>query len=149
MLSAIHNQYHTCWCTGDFRSQYIRHSITLQCRNIPTLASEVLLITLLHSPFYLASIYFDRMDLWLGDMVRNGLVYLPWDKIHPSYKIIHTSMIRYSCTISHREYSEQWPCKSERSDNSKTNIGSEVYLWTLDNEVYLYDVLCVNHSSWR
>ena len=43
MLSVLLSQYHTCWCTGNFRSQCIsRHSIGLQSRNIPSVASEEL-----------------------------------------------------------------------------------------------------------
>ena len=46
MLSALHKQYHACWCTGDFRSQGIRgHGIGPQSRNIPSLASKELINT--------------------------------------------------------------------------------------------------------
>ena len=43
MLSVLNSQYHTCWCTGDFRSQcIIRHGIDSKTRIILSPASEEL-----------------------------------------------------------------------------------------------------------
>ena len=43
MLSARHNQFHTCWCSGDFRSHGIsRHGINPQSGNILSPASKEL-----------------------------------------------------------------------------------------------------------
>ena len=42
-MSVLHNQYHACWCTGDFRSQCIsRHDINPQSWNILSSVSEPL-----------------------------------------------------------------------------------------------------------
>ena len=42
MLSVLYSQYHACWCSGDFRSQGIRHGMDPQSQNIPSPASEEL-----------------------------------------------------------------------------------------------------------
>ena len=43
LLSVLHSQYHACWCTVDFRSQFInRHGIGTQSRNISSPASKEL-----------------------------------------------------------------------------------------------------------
>ena len=43
MLSILLSQYHSCWCSGDFRGQCIsRHGIDPQSRNMPSPASEEL-----------------------------------------------------------------------------------------------------------
>ena len=43
ILSVLHNQYHACWCSGDFWSQCIsRHGIDPQSRNISSPAWEEL-----------------------------------------------------------------------------------------------------------
>ena len=48
MLSILHNQYHACWCPGDFRSQGIsKHGIEPQCQNILSTASEELIVNTL------------------------------------------------------------------------------------------------------
>ena len=47
MLPILYWQYHACWCSGDFRSKSIsRHGIEPQSRNIPSPASEELIINL-------------------------------------------------------------------------------------------------------
>ena len=44
MLSVLHDQYHACWSSGDFRSQGIsRHGIDLKSQNISSAASEELI----------------------------------------------------------------------------------------------------------
>ena len=44
MVSVLNSQYHACWCTGDFKSQWIgRHGIDLQIRDIPSPVSEELI----------------------------------------------------------------------------------------------------------
>ena len=50
MLSVLHSQYYACWWTGDFRSQWIsRHGIDCQSWNIPSSASEELILNLTKS----------------------------------------------------------------------------------------------------
>ena len=42
-MSALHSQYHACWCSGNFRNQGISsHGIVPQSRNILSSASEEL-----------------------------------------------------------------------------------------------------------
>ena len=43
ILPVLHNEYHACWCSGDFRNLCIsRHGIDTQSRNITSPASEEL-----------------------------------------------------------------------------------------------------------
>ena len=45
LLPILYWQYHACWCGGDFRSQSIsKHGIDPQSQNIPSPASEELII---------------------------------------------------------------------------------------------------------
>ena len=48
VLPILYCQCHACWCTGEFRSQCIsRHGIEFQSRNIPSLASEELMFSII------------------------------------------------------------------------------------------------------
>ena len=78
MLPSLYCQYHVCWCPGDFWSQGIsRHGIDQRSWNIPSLASEELILAWISN--HIPSKVWDEITYLFPNF--NGCTIEVWERI--------------------------------------------------------------------